>query len=264
MSELVTVFQANHYAVCTLTLPSKRNPISKPMRDALVAAMEGLKHKDEIRSVIITGSGNTFCSGMDLDELSCQGQEELSAAEHLADSRSIRDFFEYVYTYPRATIAAVNGAAVAGGCGLALVCDLTVAAQDAYFCLSEVKIGFVPALVSVYLRQIAGEKIVRELLLTARKVAAEEAKCFGLVNAVVPAAELLQYAIGLADQISRNGPLAVRATKELLAKAAGSTRVESLEQAAACNATARGTEECREGVRAFLEKRKPFWVENGG
>src|ERR1041385_6031776 len=118
MAEIVTTLESGSFAVCTLNLPEKRNPISKPMRDALVQALERLRQQPA-RSVIITGAGSSFCSGLDLASMAEQAQR--SGAEHQGDSQSIADFLRYVATYPKPTIAAVNGPAVAGGCGLALV-----------------------------------------------------------------------------------------------------------------------------------------------
>ena len=156
MSEIVTVERLNRYALCTLNLPQKRNPISPAMRVALVQTLEALKHDDEMRSVVITGAGGAFCSGLDLEELSLELSKP--AELHRTDSQSIADFFDYIVHYAKPTIAAVNGPAVAGGCGLALLCDITVMSDAAFLSFSEVKIGFVPALVGVYLERIIGQK----------------------------------------------------------------------------------------------------------
>lgn len=257
MAQIVTTVESGKAACCTLNLPEKRNPISAEMRCALVEALEVLREKDSVRAVIITGEGNAFCSGLDLEALA--GQSQRSAAEHHADSQSIADFMRYIASYPKPTIAAVNGPAVAGGFGLALVCDITLAASSAYFCFSEVKIGFVPAIVGMYLRRIAGPKIARDLLLTARKVPADEALRLGLINRVVALEDLLREAGEIADLIAKNSPEAVTATKSLLFRSENISIEESLRLAVEINARARTTEDCKEGVKAFLEKRLPHW-----
>lgn len=258
MSDSILVQHLDHCAVCTLNRPDKRNPISPAIRADLCSMLEQLLKKGT-RCVIFTGSGSAFCSGLDLEGLSAQSQ--FSPAEHAADSKSIADFFEFIRTYPLPTIAAVNGPAVAGGCGLALLCDITLAVPESFFSFSEVKIGFVPALVGVYLERMIGAKAARDLLLTGRRVPADEALQLGLINAVVPAAELLDRAAKLAETLAQNGPDALKLTKELLTKAAGMNLPNALKLAVEVNARARVSAECREGVAAFLAKRNPSWAD---
>lgn len=258
MSE-VSVAEHGHYAIVTLTQPAKRNPISAAMRAAIRTALDDLRAKP-VRCLIITGEGSAFCSGLDLDGLAQQAK--LSPAEQHADTRSIAEFFAYLAAYPKPTIAAVNGPAVAGGCGVAMLCDITLASETAFFCFSEVKIGFVPALVGVYLQLLVPPKIARELLLTARRVTAAEAKAIGLVNEVTPPEKLLPRAIEIAEQLSQNGPQALQSTKTLLEKASKLQLEAALALAAEVNAQARGSSECQEGVRAFLEKRAPSFGAN--
>ena len=258
MSALVQAQVDAHTALLTLSLQDKRNPLSAAMRAALKDALEAVRTNDRIRAVMITGSGSAFCSGLDLQSLA--EQANLSESEHLADSLSIHHFFEYIASYPKPTIAAVNGPAIAGGCGLALLCDLTIASEDAFFCFSEVKIGFIPALVGVYLQRMVGAKIAHDLLLTARKVPAPEALSVGLVTRVVPRAELLATARECAEQIAQNSPMALQISKSLLHKAMHMPIEKALELAVEVNAQARSSPQCKEGVRAFLEKRAPNWT----
>lgn len=257
MKNLINVKNVGNVAICTLNLPAKRNPISPEMRRAILKFMDECRLCKSVDCIILTGSGNTFCSGLDLDNL--QHQATFSAKKHLADSKSIRSFFEYIYHYPKPTIAAVNGPAVAGGCGLAMVCDIAIASTEAYFMFSEVKIGFVPALVGIYLERIAGPRLTREILFTARKVSSEEARAIGLVNCVCPASELLDQAQRLAAQICQNSPMALKLTKELLSRASHLPFQSALDLAVRYNARARRTSDCAEGIRSFLEKRKPDW-----
>lgn len=258
MSKSVAVQLLEKSALCTLNRPEKRNPISASMRTDLRSALESLRLTESVRCVIITGAGNAFCSGLDLEGLA--EQTRLTPAEHTADSQSIADFFEYVRTYPKPTIAAVNGPAVAGGCCLALLCDFTLASADAFFSFSEVKIGFVPALAGVYLERMAGAKVARDLLMTGRRVPADEAQRLGLITVVVPSTELLARAMKLADTLAQNGPTAVKLTKDLLSRAAGRNLYDALQLAVEVNAMARDTSECKEGVDAFLLKRPAPWI----
>ena len=228
MSELVTVQVSDHYALCTLNLPEKRNPISPEMRSALIAVLEKLRTNTNVRSVAITGAGASFCSGLDLESLAAQLDK--TPQEHRADSQSIADFFSYIVHYPKPTIAAVNGfPAVAGGCGLALLCDMTIMSADAYFSFSEVKIGFVPALVGVYLERMVGPKVSRELLFTARRIPAAEALEKRLVTAVVPAAELPGHTTKMAQSTGRKQPHGDRTDQgPLLSRSMGASLADSL------------------------------------
>ncbi len=154
-------------AIATITLarPEKRNAISGRMIEELLAAFEQAE-KGAARVVILTGSGKAFCAGMDLEEL--QGLAQQSRKENLEDSRRMAALFRHIHEFPHPVIAAVNGPAIAGGCGIATLADFTLAAPEAKFGYTEVKIGFIPALVSVYLRRQIGDKRARDLLLTGR------------------------------------------------------------------------------------------------
>ena len=257
MSDIVTVQEFDHYALCTLNLPQKRNPISSEMRTALIAALESLSAKPKIRCVAITGAGAAFCSGLDLESLAAQIAK--TPDEHRADSQSIADFFSYIVRYPKPTIAVVNGPAVAGGCGLALLCDITLMNAETHLSFSEVKIGFVPALVGVYLERMVGPKVSRELLFSARKLPAMEALEKGLVTAIVPPAELADRTAKMAHELAQNSPQAIARTKALLTRAWSASLAEAIAMAVDVNAEARSSSDCREGVNAFLQKRVPFW-----
>jgi methylglutaconyl-CoA hydratase len=164
-----------------------------------------------------------------------------------------------LYAFPRPTLAAVNGAAIAGGCGLATLCDFTLAVPEAKFGYTEVRIGFVPAIVSTFLLRQVGEKHARDLLLTGRIIAAEEAHRIGLINEIVPAETLIQSARELALQLLENSPASLACTKRLLSEHA---RVEldlQIQSAVRENAAIRATPDFREGISSFLEKRKPQW-----
>ncbi len=167
--------------------------------------------------------------------------------------------FRSLYDFPKPTIAAVNGAAIAGGCGLATLCDFTLAVPEAKFGYTEVRIGFLPAIVSTFLLRQIGEKHARDLLLTGRIITAEEAHRFGMVNEIVPAEKLLDRARELATQLVENSPASLTSTKRLLSNLARGDLDAQLRMAVKENAGIRATEDFREGISSFLEKRKPQW-----
>ncbi len=169
------------------------------------------------------------------------------------------NFFRRIYEFPKPVIVAVNGPAMGGGCGLASVCDIVLAAEDAVFGYPEVRVGFVPALVAVFLVRICGEKKARELLLTGRVFSAQEAQEMGLVNHVVAKEFLLEKARELAREIAQNSPTAVQLTKELMKDLPGLSLDKGLATALQMNILIRTTEDFKEGVSSFLEKRRAQW-----
>lgn len=245
-------------AVATITLnrPDKRNAISANMIAELQTALDEIE-KSHARAVILTGAGKAFCSGMDLEMLAAIAQQ--SPAENQEDSRRLAKLFRRIWSFPRPLISAVNGAALAGGCGIATLCDFTLAAPDAKFGYTEVKIGFLPALVSVFLIRQIGEKRTRDLLLTGRIIEAAEAKEMGLVNEIVPAENLLVRSRELADLLIAASPASLSRAKRLMTSAAAASVDADLERAILENARIRCTSDFKEGLASFLEKRKPVW-----
>lgn len=243
-------------ATIALTVPEKRNAISAQMIADLLGALEQAE-TERARVVILTGSGKAFCAGMDLDELKGLAQQPL--AKNLENARRISKLFYHLYTYSKPVIAAVNGAAIAGGCGIATLADFTLAVPEAKFGYTEVRIGFMPALVSVFLRRQIGEKHARDLLLSGRIFDAAEALRLGLVTEIVPAENLMGRAREIAVQLLAASPTAIaRAKRFLLQFDAAAVRAE-LEAATEANAEIRSTADFREGLSAFLEKRLPKW-----
>src|SRR5450755_474631 len=246
-------------AIATITLnrPEKRNAVSYELIDDLIRALDEVD-KSDARILILTGAGKAFCSGMDLDNLkSLIGR---MPEQNLEDSRTMVQLFRSLYEFPKPTIAAVNGAAIAGGTGLALLCDFTLAVPEAKFGYTEVRIGFVPAIVSTFLLRQVGEKIARDLLLTGRLFDAAEALRIGLINEIVPAENLLERARALAAALMENSPASLRATKHLLTDHARPELDAQIESAVRENAAIRTTADFREGISSFLEKRKPVWT----
>lgn len=243
-------------AVITLSRPEKRNAISFELLDELMRALEEIE-PSPAQVAILTGAGKAFCAGLDLDELkSLLGKTH---DENVKDSARMAQILRRVYEFPKPTIAAVNGAAIAGGTGLATMCDFTLAVPEAKFGYTEVRIGFVPAIVSSILVWQVGHKVARDWLMTGRLFDAAEAHRHGLVNEIVAPENLMERARALAAQLMENSPSSVRLTKKLINSF---IRIQLDEQIAAAvedNARIRTTADFREGVSAFLEKRKPKW-----
>ena len=245
-------------AIVTLNRPEKRNAISYELIDDILRALQEVG-KSPAQIFIMTGAGKAFCSGMDLDNLrSITGR---TAEENRTDSETMARLFRALYEFPKVTIAAVNGPAVAGGCGLATLCDFTLASSEAKFGYTEVRIGFVPAIVSTFLLRQVGEKHARDLLLTGRIIGAEEAFRIGLANEVVAPDKLLERTRELAASLLQNSPASLLATKRLLRRYSSAELDQQIAIAVDENAHIRTTSDFREGVSSFLEKRNPRWTQ---
>jgi methylglutaconyl-CoA hydratase len=243
-------------ATLTLNRPDKRNSISFELIDDVLRGLDEIA-KSPAQVLILTGAGKAFCSGMDLDNL--KALLGRSPEQNLQDTRTMVRLFRTLYEFPKVTIAAVNGAAIAGGTGLALLCDFTLAVPQAKFGYTEVRIGFVPAIVSTFLLRQVGEKQARDLLLTGRIIGAEEAGRIGLVNEIVAPESLMTRAHELAALLLENSPTSLQATKRLLTDHARAQLDAQIEAAVLQNAAIRTTADFREGISSFLEKRKPRW-----
>jgi methylglutaconyl-CoA hydratase len=253
-----TILVKDNPPVRTITLnrPERRNAMTQAMRTELISALEDTAVSD-CRVLILTGAGEAFCSGLDLSELeSLNGK---TAAEYRIDAEQLARLFMTLYELPIPTIAAVQGAAIAGGTGLAMVCDFALATPSAKFGFPEVRIGFVPALVSAFLSLQAGEKVCRELLLTGRVFGADEAQRYGLVNEVVGIDQLMTRAKSLAEDLLANSSQAMRATKQLLAAQNRSWLQSAIAVAIEASTESRLTSDFHEGISAFLGKRRPVW-----
>jgi len=229
------------------------------------------------RVLILTGAGKAFCAGMDLAALKALAEQHQehhllkdgplkggiprASDANLAESRRIARMFRQIYEFSKPTIAAVNGPAIAGGCGIATLCDFTLATPEAKFGYTEVKIGFMPALVSVFLIRQIGEKRARDLLLTGRIFDANEALQTGLVNEIVPQEGLTRHVEALAASLLANSPQSVSATKRLITARHKTLLDSAIADAIEVSVQARETGDFREGIAAFLEKRKPHWKE---
>ncbi len=245
-----------------LNRPEKRNALTPQLMEELTYALEAFAGSQTCRVVIITGAGPSFCAGLDLEHLrTMPSAPGLAAAteEYQADAERIAKLLSTLYALPKPSIAAVNGPAIAGGMGIATLCDFTLAVPEAKFGYTEVRIGFVPAIVSAFLRTQLGEKSSRDLLLTGRLITAAEAESLGLVNRIVAEPDLLREARTLAVRMVRNSPAAMEATKRLLGKFSDHHLPDDIEAAIRASVDARSNADFHEGVNAFLEKREPRW-----
>jgi methylglutaconyl-CoA hydratase len=252
----ILVEDAPPVRIVTLNRPESRNAMTQEMRLELIGAFDEVA-RSHCRVLILTGAGGSFCSGLDLAELeSVHGK---TPSEHRHDAEQVAQLFMTLYELPIPTIAAVEGAAIAGGAGLAMICDFTLAASTAKFGFTEARIGFVPALVSAFLSLQASDKACRDLLLTGRLFGADEAQRLGLLNEVVPPNEVMSRAKEQAETLLANSPQSMRATKQLLADQNRARLQAAIALALDANAESRLTSDFHEGVSAFLEKRKPAW-----
>src|SRR5882672_8195594 len=254
-STLLLDISAN-LATITLNRADKRNAISTAMIAELQSALDEIE-MSHARVGILTGSGKAFSAGMDLEMLAAIAQQ--SPSENQEDARRIAKMLRRIWSFSKPMIAAVNGAAYAGGCGIATLCDFTLAVPEAKFGYTEVKIGFLPAIVSVFLTRQIGEKRSRDLLLTGRLIEASEAKEFGLVTEIVAADKLVSRTAELAEQLIAASPSSLTRSKRLLTCAASASLDADLERAVLENARIRCTPDFKEGLASFLEKRKPVW-----
>jgi len=254
-----TVLYSESQGITTITLnrPDKRNAISYQLIDDLMTALNQAAAAAP-NIVILTGAGSAFSAGMDLENL--KNLIGSSDEQNLKDSQTMAGLFRTLYDCPKVTIAAVNGAALAGGTALATLCDFTLAVPEAKFGYTEVRIGFVPGIVSSYLIFNVGEKRARDLLLTGRLFAAQEAHELGLVNEIVAPDQLMARAHELARQLMEISPASLQRTKALLSSFTKDQLDRQLRGAIRENAAIRQTEDFKEGVTSFLEKRKPKWT----
>jgi methylglutaconyl-CoA hydratase len=257
--EFKTLQYAVSHGTITITLnrPDKRNAISYELIDDLMAAL-GKAAGSRAHVLILTGAGKAFCAGMDLENL-----QQLTGRTHeqnIRDSETMAGLFRSLYDFPMPTIAAVNGAAIAGGTGLATLCDFTLAVPEAKFGYTEVRIGFVPAIVSSFLIANIGEKRARDLLLTGRIFTAQEAQQLGLVSEIVDPGQLIHRAHELAQHLMESSPASLHATKALLSSYTRELFDRQIAWAITANAAIRQTADFKEGISAFLEKRRPTWT----
>ncbi len=253
MSEQVLRYEVEG-GVATLTLnrPDKRNALNGELVSALKDALDRAEADASVRVVAIAGEGKDFCSGADLAEL--ERIATLSSEENLEDARSLGDLFKRMRGLRCPVVAVVRGRALAGGCGLASACDVVLAEEGAEFGYPEVHLGFVPAMVMAILRRKVVEGKAFDLVVNGARVGAAEAERLGLVTHVFPADTFQAEARGYLEGLAKRPPGAVTLTKRLLYDLDGLSFDDGIERGAQVNVEARMSDECRTGVRRFLER----------
>jgi methylglutaconyl-CoA hydratase len=245
-------------ASITLNRPEKSNALCHEMVTELKVAFKRAEADEEVKLVILKANGEAFCAGADLDYL--ESMQHFSYEQNLADSNHLKELYLLIYQLKKVVISQVHSYALAGGCGLATVCDFCFAATDANFGYTEVKIGFVPAIVMVFLIRKIGEGKAKQLLLSGTIISAEEAFALGLVSVTAEKQLLSQKVLEFANHlIENNSAYAMSITKQMIGKVQSFSIEEALEFAAEMNAKARSSEDCKKGIRAFLNKEKVTW-----
>ena len=242
----------------TLNRPEKRNALNAQFVSELKEAFTHAEKDTDCKVIVLKAKGDAFCAGADLAYL--QELQSNSYDENLADSTHLMELFQQIYTLPKVVIAQVQGHAIAGGCGLASVCDLAIATTESKFGYSEVKIGFIPAIVSVFLIKQIGVAKSKELLLTGKIISADEAKSIGLINKVSIKEKLESSVMYTAQSLVKTASAdSLKLTKQLINGVSDKSISEGFEWAAEMNAKARETNDCKKGIAAFLNKEKLNW-----
>lgn len=258
MSKAVLKKVNDRIGYITLNRPEKRNALSPEMILALKEAFVEMGDRDDVKVIVLNANGKAFCAGADLSYL--QAMQAYTFEENLEDSNRLKDLFSLIFTLPKVVIAQVQGHALAGGCGLVTVCDFGFSVPEALFGYTEVKIGFVPAIVSVFLHEQIGGAKTQELLLSGGLITAAKASELGLITEVVGDDSLVKEVTGFAQKLIRqNSGFSMGQTKKLLRALSQSTRENGLKMAAELNAAARSHEDCVKGISSFLNKTEPNW-----
>ena len=262
--EYSTISLSHQGAVCIITLnrPQVHNALNNTLIYELYDAFEKLKNESDIRVIVITGNGQSFCAGADLKWL--KDVMKYSYDQNYEESLKLAELMLLIYTHPKPTIARINGSAIGGGVGLMSVCDILISADSAQFGLSEVKIGLVPAVISPFVIDRIGHANTRELFITGERINAHRALEIGLVNKVVSNHEIDKVVNEVIQQIIANGPEAIKTVKELIFKVPQMNFPEVTEYTAQLIASLRTSPEGQEGMSAFLEKRPPSWISKKG
>jgi methylglutaconyl-CoA hydratase len=254
----IIITEENGIVILTLNRPEKKNSLNRQMVSDIKVALNSLKTDDNVFGLIITGEGKAFCAGADLAYL--QSLKDATYEENLKDSLELKDMYYNIYTFPKPTIAMVNGPAVAGGCGLVNVCDFVFCTEHAKFGYPEVKIGFVAAMVSIFLAQSIGERNAKKLLLSGETLSARKAKQINFVDEIIEEEKLWDYCLNFLNGLKQNSAQSIQDSKRLFSEIIFSDLESKLEKACEFNAHSRNTNDFKEGISAFLEKRKPNWT----
>jgi len=256
---LIRYAAGQRVARITLNRPDKRNALDDTMVGELTSAFLAAARDANVKIVVLAAAGPAFCAGADLVQLERMSAFDLE--QNRADSLRLATLYRTMYEIRKPVIGLVHGPALAGGCGLASVCDFVLAARDrATFGYTEVRIGFVPAIVSVYLAKRIGEGRAREMILRGNVLRATEAEAIGLITAAVPDDQLEKLGTELVQElIAQNSGTAMGMAKEMLGMMNGMNMADAVDFAVNVNASARMTADCKKGVQAFLQKQQPEW-----
>lgn len=236
-----------------LNRPEKRNSLDEEMISELTSVFNELSDDKNTKSIVISGAGGNFCSGLFLDYL--QKISEFDILQNKEDSTKFKNMLMAIYTCKKPVIAQVEGYALAGGCGIASVCDIIVASDDAQFGYTEVKIGFIPAIVMIFLLMKVSETHAKDLLLTSKFINSEEAKRIGLINYAVKKDEIFKFTEDLCDTFNKLPLSSLMLTKEMFKNVSNMSLESALDYAVDLNAITRMTDECKKGVSGFLNKK---------
>jgi methylglutaconyl-CoA hydratase len=254
----ITCVNSHRVGIITLNRPEKRNALNFELISELKTAFEKYENEDQINVVILKAKGATFCAGADIGDL--QQLQTYSYEQNLADSNHLKELFLKIYTLRKIVVAQVQGHALAGGCGLATVCDFVFTVPEAKFGYPEVKIGFIPAIVMIFLLRKIGEGMVKRLLLSGDFFSADQAFQMGLVHEIVPSDTLEDRVMDFANKlIHSNSSHAMMLTKQMITKLHSMSLLESLSFAADMNARSRESDDFKRGIAAFLNKERMEW-----
>ena len=258
--QTLTVTITDRIGQVTLDRPDVRNAFNESSIAELALAFDELARNELVRAIVLAANGPAFCAGADLNWM--KKMAGYSDSENRADAMRLADMLRTIYTCSKPVVAKVQGDCYAGGMGLVAACDVVVSVDTANFCLSEVKLGLIPATISPYVIKAMGEQAARRYFLTAERFDAKEAHRIGFVHEIVPAADLDTTVAGIVQALANNSPNAVREAKQLVREMVGQPVTEALlEDTATRIAGIRASLEGREGVASFLEKRRPSWLE---
>lgn len=256
--QFVQYHSQERIAYITLNRPEKRNALNEQMVQELKDAFRKAEKDNNAKVIILRAEGKVFCAGADLEYL--QTLQKNTYEQNLADSTHLKELFEMIYTHPKVVIAQIHGHAIAGGAGLATVCDFSFAVPDAQFGYTEVKIGFIPAIVSIFLLRKIGEGRAKALLLSGDLISAQKAFEYGLINEIVSAENLENKVREFAERLCKsNSAMSMQITKSMIAQTPTMAIAEALNFAAQQNALARQTTDCKKGIASFLEKKSLEW-----
>ncbi len=259
---LITDISGRGVATITLRRPDVHNAFDDELIERLRRELQGLENDPVVRVVVLAAEGKSFSAGADLNWM--KRMAEYDRSENLEDAKNLGKLMATLYRMRQPTVALVQGPAYGGGVGLVACCDIAIASEAAHFCLSEVRLGLIPAVIGPYVIEAIGERQAARYMMTAEKFSAERARELGLVHEVVPADKLIEKRYEIVDALLKGGPRALSEVKNLVSYVSNSATQDEkvVRDTAGHIARVRATDEGQEGVAAFLEKRKPTWVKD--